>query len=238
MPPIVLLEFRSEIPRRSLQPLVPDGAQATTVDPLANPSMAACPLPLEQQVAYWISRLGRDGGPLLVLAYCSGAVLAEALTSAWPGPAAAVLLDPVSVGPLEPGELLGELAGSLDLGADLQNIPEVNGLPAEEAFRRGLTFLRGVVSTAAPDLPKPIAESLLFKHVTWFSYTLAAASQPLQVSGRSRVLVSDGMSLPDAWAGSHVEYCDTTQAELFCSEAARGAVRDAAAALDRAAVAR
>jgi hypothetical protein len=228
---LVLLEFKTEIPRRELQALIPPGVSATTLDPLANPAMSACPQPLTEQAAYWMNELGCDGGPLLVVAYCSGAVLAEVLTAAWPGPAAAVLIDPVSIGPLEPQTLLSELATSLDPEIDWQRIPAVSGLPAEESFRRALEFLRALVDAVAPELPAHIAESLVAKHISWFSYGLAA-SQASEVSGKSRVLLSEGMPLPTAWREGHVEHCRISQAELLDSQAARDAVRGAAAALD------
>ncbi|MFJ9521997.1 hypothetical protein ACIRPK_27550 [Kitasatospora sp. NPDC101801] len=230
---VLVLEFANEIPRRSLEAVLPEGPSVVRhrIDPLANPALLVGPHPVAEQAAHWLGESALSEGPLLVVAYCSGAVLAQALAEAWPGQSSVLLLDPADLGPDDPQALLVELARKLDGGVDLANLPELRGRTEAAAFDAARSFLVEVLTAVAPDLPAPIAESLVGKQLAWFSYGLAASAHETRVRQPTRVFLSEGIACSPPWAGARVEMLPLPQAELFTADAVRTAAEEAVAVL-------
>lgn len=224
---VVALEFATEIPRRSLAHLLPTGAHALTkvIDPLANPALVHAYQSLVDQASYWTDQLVPDGSALLVLAYCSGAPLAEALVDAWPVSARAVLLDPAEVGLQSARPLLTELALKLDPALDPSAVPDLSGLGAEEVHERAGNFLKRILATVAPDLPSHIAENLSAKQKAWFAYGISACNRDPSRTRRSRAFLSAQGSGAEARPAAAQDVLPVSHADLFESSVVRDEVR-------------
>ncbi|MEU3613635.1 hypothetical protein ABZ725_15155 [Streptomyces sp. NPDC006872] len=219
--PVVVLEFGNEIPARSFDRILPPELHAhrLRIDPLSYPGLAEAVPDLAAQARHWAAEIGTATRPRAVLAYCSAAELAALLVDALPGPGIPLLvLDPVAPGPSTPQELLLDLAMGMDDTLEPSEVPDITGLPASDALHRASSFLRSLVTRAAPDLEDDIADELTAGQRAWLGFTLSAAADRIVPPKLGHVVLSEDCEWPDADARS-VHRTGLTMTDLFGTSA-------------------
>jgi len=218
-PPLVIMEFGNEVPRRTFDGILPDGWQERTlrIDPLHHPGLADGVVGTAEQAAYWAERITAAGPPpAAVLAYCSAVGLASALVEALPGPdVPLIVLDPAPADPEAPQELLEELVQAMDESAEA---PAITGLPAGEALALGSSCLLSVVVACSPGLDEDILVELTGGQRAWLSFTLTAAEPARTPPAPAHVLLSEGLDWPGP---GQVHRVGVTAEELFRAPAVK-----------------
>ncbi|MFH8804235.1 hypothetical protein ACH4F6_32375 [Streptomyces sp. NPDC017936] len=219
--PVLLLEFGNEIPARTFDRILPPQSHAhrTVIDPLGFPGLADSVPTLAEQAAHWAESI--IARPRAVLAYCSGAELAVLLAARLGVPQTSVLVfDPVLPAPGTPGELLLDLATGMDAALGPDEIPDIVGLPADEALAAAGSLLHSIVARTAPGLDADIVEELTVGQRAWLSFTLsAAAPRPRPHPPRfGHVLLGTDSAGAEVEAGS-LHHTGLSSAELFGTSA-------------------
>ncbi|MEU1483966.1 hypothetical protein [Streptomyces sp. NPDC005752] len=191
--PIVVIEFGNEIPQRSFDPVLPPELHAhrVRIDPLRYPGLAEKVPDLAAQARHWAAEIATAGPPRAVFAYCTAAELASMLVGELPAPGTPlVVFDPVVPDPGTPRELLLDLALGMDDTLEPSEVPDITGLPASDALRLASSFLRSLVTRAAPDLDDEIADELTEGQRAWLGFTLSAAAERTTLPKLGRVVLS------------------------------------------------
>ncbi|MEU5165944.1 MULTISPECIES: hypothetical protein [Streptomyces] len=209
--PVVVIEFGNEIPPRSFDPVLPPELYENRlrIDPLRYPQLAEQVPDLAAQARHWAAEISAAGSPRAVFAYCSAAELATLLVDELPGSGIALIVfDPAVPGPGTPQELLLDLALGMDDTLAPSEVPDITGLPASEALRLASSFLRSLVTRAAPDLDDEIADELTEGQRAWLGFTLSAAAERSAQPKLGRVV----LSTDSEWA--EADACSVHRTEL------------------------